>query len=40
VNGTVDPRLFDPIPYRLPQWVHGAPDIFGKVPNMALPGGN
>jgi len=40
----VDPKmeatLFDPRPYRLPNWVKGAKDIFGGVPNMALPGGH
>jgi hypothetical protein len=40
VDGAVEPHLFDPSPYRLPAWVKGAPDIFGKVPNMALPGGH
>jgi hypothetical protein len=40
VNGTIEPGLFNPAPYHLPQWVHGAPDIFGKVPNMLLPGGH
>jgi hypothetical protein len=40
VDAALEPGIFTPLPYRLPQWVHGAPDIFGNVPNMALPGGH
>ena len=40
IDGTLEPGLFEPLPYRLPQWVHGARDIFGGVPNLALPGGH
>lgn len=35
-----EPGLFEPLPYHLPQWVNGAKDIFGGVPNMTLPGGH
>lgn len=40
VDGTLEPDLFEPLPYYLPQWVRGAKDIFGGVPNIALPGGH
>ncbi len=40
VDAKLEPDLFEPVPYHLPQWVHGASDIFGRVPNMALPGGH
>jgi hypothetical protein len=40
VDGALEPDLFDPVPYHLPQWVRGAPDIFGGVPNGPLPGGH
>lgn len=40
VDGTLEPDLFEPLPYHLPQWVRGAKDIFGGVPNIALPGGH
>lgn len=38
-NPVLEPDLFEPLPYHLPQWVKGAKDIFGGVPNMVLPGG-
>lgn len=40
VDGTLEPDLFEPLPYHLPQWVRGANDIFGGLPNIALPGGH
>ncbi len=40
VDGTLEPGLFEPLPYHLPRWVRGANDIFGGVPNIALPGGH
>jgi hypothetical protein len=38
IDPKIEPGLFEPLPYHLPQWVNGAKDIFGNVPNMNLPG--
>lgn len=40
VDTALEPGLFEPLPYHLPRWVQGANDVFGGVPNMALPGGH
>lgn len=40
INPTFEAGLFEPLPYHLPQWVKGAKDIFGGVPNMNLPPGH
>ena len=38
INQPLEPDLFEPVPYHLPRWVQGAKDLFGGLPNMALPG--
>ena len=37
IEPQLEAGLFEPLPYRLPQWVNGAKDIFGGIPNMAIP---
>lgn len=40
IDAPLEPALFEPVPYRLPQWVRGANDVFGGVPNISIPGGH
>ena len=39
VDVALEPGLFEPTPYHLPQWVGPAADLFGGLPNAPLPGG-
>lgn len=38
VNVALEPGLFDPMPYHLPQWVGPGEDLFGGLPNSPLVG--
>jgi hypothetical protein len=40
INVALEPGLFQPIPYHLPQWVGAGEDLFGGLPNNPLVGGH
>lgn len=40
IDVALEPGLFQPVPYHLPQWVGPGEDLFGGLPNNPLAGGH